>query len=102
MTLPPALWLGARSSGHTALNALAYPLVMLALVTMVLAYSRGAIAAAGIGCLLWFCFVPLRLRAVVVLASGAVGAVLVGVEGRMPHYPGRVEKMINGDEQPGR
>ena len=49
------------------------------LLTLVLAYSRGALVALAVGLLLWFCVVPLRLRGaalliVAALAAGAVGA----------------------------
>ena len=60
--VPGCLWLGARRSGHAALNALAYPALGLLLVTILLAYSRGALLAAGVGAAFWFAVVPLRLR----------------------------------------
>ncbi len=74
------LWLGARRSGHALLSALAYPAMGVLLLTLVLAYSRGALVALAVGLLLWFCIVPLRLRGAAVLlivaalAAGAVGA----------------------------
>ncbi|MDQ6811317.1 MAG: O-antigen ligase family protein, partial [Actinomycetota bacterium] len=68
------LWLGARRSGHALLSALAYPLMGLMLVTLMLAYSRGALVALLVGLTLWFVIVPLRLRGAAVLLSGAVGA----------------------------
>ena len=71
------MWLGARRAGHALLNALAYPAMGLMLVTLLLAYSRGALLALVLGLALWFCIVPLRLRGVTVLAAGAVGAGLV-------------------------
>ena len=46
MGIPIALWLGARRDGHGALAALAYPAVGVLVLTMLLAYSRGAIVAA--------------------------------------------------------
>ena len=39
------LWLGARRSGHALLRALAYPAMGLLLLTLMLAYSRGALVA---------------------------------------------------------
>lgn len=75
--VPPALWLGARRSGHAAVNALAYPVTGLLLLTVLLAYSRGSLLAVAIGCAFWFLVVPLRLRGVVVLAVGAAGALVV-------------------------
>jgi tetratricopeptide (TPR) repeat protein len=76
---PACLWLGARRSGHAALNALAYPALGLLLVTLLLAYSRGSLLALGVGCAVWFAIVPLRLRAVAVLGTSAVGAGLVAL-----------------------
>ena len=77
--VPPALWLGARRSGHGAVNALAYPVMGILLLTMLLAYSRGSLLAVGVGCAFWFAVVPLRLRGVAVLAGGAIGALAVTV-----------------------
>ncbi|MCW3000980.1 MAG: hypothetical protein JWQ20_278 [Conexibacter sp.] len=74
--VPPALWLGARRSGHAALNAIAYPVMGILLLTVLLAYSRGALLALVVGCAFWFAVVPLRLRGVAVLAGGAIGALL--------------------------
>jgi hypothetical protein len=72
--IPPALWLGARRSGHGAANALAYPLLTLLLIALFLSYSRGAMAAALIGILLWLAFVPLRLRTLTLFAVASAGA----------------------------
>jgi hypothetical protein len=72
--IPPALWLGARRSGHGAANALAYPLLTLELVALFLSYSRGAMAAALVGILLWLVFVPLRLRTLTLFAVASAGA----------------------------
>lgn len=71
------MWLGARRAGHALLNVLAYPAMGLLLVTVLLAYSRGALAALAIGLALWLCLVPLRLRGVTVLCAGALGAGVV-------------------------
>jgi tetratricopeptide (TPR) repeat protein len=72
------MWLGARRGGHALLRALAYPAMGLLLLTLVLAYSRGALAALALGLVLWFCLVPLRLRGAALLIVGALGAVAVG------------------------
>jgi hypothetical protein len=77
LSVPLCLSLGARRDGHALLSALAYPALGLALVTMLLAYSRGALVAAAVGALVWFVFVPLRLRGVAVLSVATVGAALV-------------------------
>lgn len=79
LAIPGCLWLGARRSGHAALNALAYPISGLLLVTILLAYSRGSLLAAAVGCAFWFAVVPLRLRGVAVLATSAFGALPVAL-----------------------
>ena len=73
----PLLWLGARRSGHAALNALAYPALGLLFVCLMLSYSRGAILALLAGLVLWFAIVPLRLRSAVtfLIPAAAAGAV---------------------------
>lgn len=68
------LWLGGRRAGHALLNALAFPAMGLTIVTLMLAYSRGALAALAIGVAAWMCLVPLRLRGARVLIVGALGA----------------------------
>ena len=72
------MWLGARRTGHALLRALAYPAMGLLLVTLVLAYSRGALAALALGLGLWFCVTPLRLRgaALLIVSALAAGAVI--------------------------
>ena len=75
--IPGCLWLGARRTGHAALNVLAYPILGMLLVAILLAYSRGSLLAAIIACGFWFIVVPLRLRAAVLLATSAAGALLV-------------------------
>lgn len=71
------MWLGARRDGHALLRALSYPAIGLMLLTLVLAYSRGALAALAVGLLAWFCVVPLRLRGAMLLIAGALGAMAV-------------------------
>ncbi|MGN6373499.1 MAG: O-antigen ligase family protein [Solirubrobacteraceae bacterium] len=68
------LWLGARRDGHGLISVLAYPAMGVLLVTLLLAYSRGALAALAIGVALWMAIVPLRLRGARVLIVGALGA----------------------------
>lgn len=75
--VPGCLWLGARRSGHQGLNALAYPALGLLVLTILMAYSRGALLAAGLGAAFWFATVPLRLRGAAVLLVGAAGGGLV-------------------------
>lgn len=72
------LWLGARRSGHALLTALAYPALGLMLVTLLLAYSRGALVALLCGVLVWMALVPLRLRGVrVLVVAGLVAAPVI-------------------------
>jgi O-antigen ligase/polysaccharide polymerase Wzy-like membrane protein/tetratricopeptide repeat protein len=71
------LWLGSRRTGHALLSALAYPAMGLTLLTLLLAYSRGALAALALGLVLWFCIVPRRLRGATVLLTGGAGAAVV-------------------------
>jgi hypothetical protein len=68
------MWLGARRSGHALLSALAYPAMGVMLLTLLLAYSRGALVALALGTAVWLCIVPLRLRGAAVLLAGAAGA----------------------------
>jgi O-antigen ligase len=75
--VPACLWLGSRREGHGVIAALAPAAVCLLLVTILLAYSRGALLALCVGLAVWFIVTPLRLRAVAVLAIGAIGAVPV-------------------------
>jgi cytochrome c-type biogenesis protein CcmH/NrfG len=72
------LWLGARRSGHALLRALSYPAMGVLLLTLVLAYSRGALVALAVGLLLWFCVVPRRLRGAALLIVSSLGAGAVG------------------------
>ena len=79
LAIPAALWLGARPSGSVLGRALAFPAIGACVLAILLTQSRGALAAALIGAVLWFAIVPLRLRSLPVvlipsLAAGAVGA----------------------------
>ncbi len=71
------LWLGARREGHALVSALAYPACGLLLLTLLLAYSRGALVATVLGVALWLWVVPLRLRGASVLMVGGAGAAAV-------------------------
>jgi hypothetical protein len=77
IAFPPLLWLGARRSGHAAANALAWPALGIAVVGLLLSYSRGALITVVIGLGLWFALVPLRLRAALTLLG--VGVVTLPV-----------------------
>jgi O-Antigen ligase len=71
------LWLGARRSGHPAVNALAWPGIALLEVALMLSYSRGALLALVVGAAFWFAAVPLRLRGAVVLLGATAGAAAI-------------------------
>ena len=75
--VPPALWLGSRRDGHGVVNALAFPLLALFLITILVAYSRGALLAVLVGVALWLWLVPLRLRSAAVLAPPVIAGLLV-------------------------
>jgi hypothetical protein len=68
------MWLGARRAGHALISALAYPAMGLMVLTLMLAYSRGALVALVLGLVLWFAIVPLRLRGAAILICGVVCA----------------------------
>jgi hypothetical protein len=75
--LPACLWAGARRDRGRLLAGLAAPALCLLLSVAVLSYSRSADAAGVVAVALWLIFVPLRLRSIVLLAIGAVGATLI-------------------------
>jgi len=75
--IAPALWLGSRREGHGVLGALAAPALCILMVALVLSYSRGAVLAAVISVAFWLAVVPLRLRALSMLAIGGVAAAAV-------------------------
>lgn len=77
MGVPGCLWLGARRDAGRRLAVLAVPAMTILLVVLVLSYSRSADLAALIAAALWLALTPLRLRAVAVLAAGAVGAAVI-------------------------
>ena len=77
--LPCCLWLGARRSARRGdagrrLAGLAAPAIGVLISVIVLSYSRSADLAAAVVVGLWLAFVPLRLRALVMLAIGGAGA----------------------------
>jgi tetratricopeptide (TPR) repeat protein len=75
--IPGCLWLGARREGHAALGALAVPALGLLLVALLMAEGRGPLLAALVATACWFAIVPLRLRAVAVLATAGAGVAVV-------------------------
>jgi tetratricopeptide (TPR) repeat protein len=74
LAVPPALWLGTRRSGNPLASALAFPLLGMLIVTLVLTASRGSVAAALAGALIWLVAVPLRLRSATLLLTAGAGA----------------------------
>ena len=68
------LWAGARRDGHAALRILAYPALVIELVTLMLTYSRGPLAALLIGIACFILIVPLRLRTIALLGCAALAA----------------------------
>jgi O-Antigen ligase len=77
MGIIACLWLGTRRVGHALLSALGYPVMGLLMVTLMLAYSRGALAVALIGVAIWLLIVPHRLRGAGMLIVCAAGAAVV-------------------------
>jgi hypothetical protein len=75
--LPACLWGGVRRDRGRLLAGLAAPALCLLLSVAVLSYSRSADAAGVVAVALWLIFVPLRLRSIVMLAIGAVGATAI-------------------------
>jgi len=74
--LPVCLWAGTRPATGRVLRSLSVPALALLLTTLILAYSRGALLAAAVGLATWFALVPLRLRAALLLAVGALSAAI--------------------------
>lgn len=74
LSLPAALWLGARRSGDSRFSVLSYPLTGMLALALVLSYSRGSLAAAAVALAVWFAAVPLRLRSLTVLAVAGAAA----------------------------
>jgi hypothetical protein len=77
LATPGLLWLGSRRSAGTVRRALAYPGMGIAILAILLSQSRGALAAALIGAVVWFALVPRRLRSlpIVLVPAAAAGAV---------------------------
>ena len=79
--LPGCLWLGARRESGRLAAAVATVATSLIVAVLVLSYSRSADLAAVVAVGLWLAFVPLRLRAIAMLAVGAVGGAVISVWG---------------------
>jgi hypothetical protein len=79
MGMPCCLWLGARRDDGRRMAALSAPALTLLVAVLVLSYSRSADFAAAVAVAAWLIFVPLRLRAIAVLAVGVAGGAIVSV-----------------------
>lgn len=77
--LPPCLWAGTRPATGRLLRSLTVPALAVLITTLVLSYSRGALLAAVIGLGCWFAFVPLRLRATLLLGLGGLGGAIASL-----------------------
>jgi O-antigen ligase len=89
MGIVACMWLGSRRAGHALLRALAYPATGLLMVTLMLSYSRGALAMTVVGIVVWLCIVPLRLRATTMLiAAGACAGGVIGFAFAKPSLSG--------------
>jgi hypothetical protein len=77
LAMPGLLWLGSRRGGSLAGRVLAYPAMGAAVLAILLTQSRGALAAAALGAIVWFAIVPLRLRSLPVLLLPSMVAGLV-------------------------
>ena len=71
--LPACLWAGARPDASRWARALSVPAIALLITVLMLSYSRGALIAGVVGLAVWFVLVPMRLRATLLLALGAIG-----------------------------
>jgi tetratricopeptide (TPR) repeat protein len=72
--LPACLWVGSRRERGALWRGLTPAAITLLVSTILLSYSRSALLAAIVGAAAWFALVPERLRGVLVLAMGVVGA----------------------------
>jgi hypothetical protein len=77
IALPACLWAGARRDRGRLVAGLAAPALCLLLSVDVLSYSRSADAAGAVAVALWLIFAPLRLRSIVMLVIGALGATVI-------------------------
>lgn len=74
-----SLWLGTRRDGYRPLNALSYPVAAIAVITLLLTYSRGSLAAAALGVLFWVVLAPRRLHSLLILVVGVLGGGFVAI-----------------------
>ena len=83
MGIVPCVWFGARRTGESTaargLRAASVPALAVLVCTLLMSYGRGALGAAVIALAVWFVFVPLRLRGVLVLGLGAAGGLVLAL-----------------------
>ena len=83
MGIVPCVWFGARRDGESTaargLRAASVPALAVLVCTLLMSYGRGALGAAVIALAVWFVFVPLRLRGVLVLGLGAAGGLVLAL-----------------------
>jgi hypothetical protein len=75
--LPPCLWAAGTRERSRLLRALAAPAITLLISVVVLSFSRSAVLVAVLGAGCWLALVPVRLRALAMLAIGAVGGAVI-------------------------
>jgi O-antigen ligase len=77
LALPVGLWIATRRSWRRELRAAGVVLLYLAVVALVLTFSRAGILVAAVAVLLWLAFVPARLESFGALVVSVVPAAAV-------------------------
>jgi hypothetical protein len=72
--VPGALWLAARREGPPALAAVGLAAMGVLFLCALLAYSRGALIALGVGVVPWLALAPVRLRSVAAVFASALAS----------------------------
>ncbi|MBO9532703.1 MAG: O-antigen ligase family protein [Solirubrobacteraceae bacterium] len=75
--VPIWLYYGTRRHGKPVLDILAAPALTILFVTVLLAYSRGALIAGAIGIGVWLLLAPARLKSVAVMVVPLIGAAVI-------------------------
>jgi hypothetical protein len=73
--LPACLWSATRRDHGRILRSLSAPAMTMMITVVVLSYSRSALLAMVLGAGLWITLMPLRLRALLMLAVAGAGSV---------------------------
>jgi hypothetical protein len=74
LAVPGLFWLATHRAGALAGRVLAYPALGACVLALLLTQSRGALAAAIVGTLLWLAITPLRLRTLPAIGLPALAA----------------------------